>query len=710
MTARFAGAILFGVAIVVVAAMLWRSAMRQAQIQAFMAFAEHDPSEGFLVDEAGRILRHGESLPSQDTLAEVLRPLVADAEATMDRLLARARESGFANEALASPDRKVRLSVHRVAPDLAIWRMERDGAERTEIASVQADAEGAILSGNAAFRALGGILPQHIDELAADAPLRLGRVQFVSCFGDRRLQLVAEATRLPGGNRTILLLPPPEIQPGLGEWAAVEDLPVPLLKIGPSGVILAANRHARTLLPMPLGPDVRLSDILEGLGRPIIEWVSDVMDGRPNAGPQVLRGSGAYQDTVVRVSLSPAGPADTPQLIAVLDDVSELKALEAQFTQSQKMQALGQLAGGVAHDFNNLLTAISGHCDLLLLRHDEGDLEYADLIQIRHNVNRAASLVGQLLAFSRKQNMMPETLDLRDALSDLTHLLNRLVGEKVSLALHHDPALLHVRADRRQLEQVIMNLVVNARDAMPTGGTIRIETTNRHLDLPQTIGRANVPAGRYVLVQVTDEGVGIPPDRLSKIFEPFYTTKKPGEGTGLGLSTVYGIVKQSGGFIFVESEVGRGSTFTLWLPAHDRPKDEAPRPVSQRPVLRPTTATILLVEDEDPVRAFAARALRLRGHNVREAATAAAALDVLSDPDLQLDLILTDVVLPDMDGPSWVQAALATRPGLKVIFASGYAEETFTERKAQVPGSVFLPKPFSLTELTALVERQLSTD
>ncbi|EYD76615.1 sensory box histidine kinase/response regulator [Rubellimicrobium mesophilum DSM 19309] len=392
----------------------------------------------------------------------------------------------------------------------------------------------------------------------------------------------------------------------------------------------------------------------------------------------------------------------------MLDDVSELKAMEAQFVQSQKMHALGQLAGGVAHDFNNLLTAISGHCDLLLLRHDQGDPDYPDLIQISQNVNRAASLVGQLLAFSRKQSMMPETIDLRVALSDLTHLLNRLVGEKVRLALRHDPAGLFIRADKRQLEQVVMNLVVNARDAMPEGGEIRIETSQRRLDGPQVLDRATIPPGRYVLVTVTDEGTGIPPDRLPKIFEPFYTTKKPGEGTGLGLSTVYGIVKQTGGFIFAESEVGRGSTFTLWLPAHDRPRARPVPATPAPPVTRVAAGVVLLVEDEAPVRAFAVRALRLRGYTVLEADSAEAALALLADRALAVDLILTDVILPDMDGPTWVRKALEDRPGIKVVFVSGYAEEAFTEQKALIPGSVFLPKPFSLVELTSVVERQLA--
>ena len=254
-------------------------------------------------------------------------------------------------------------------------------------------------------------------------------------------------------------------------------------------------------------------------------------------------------------------------LVVVLIDATELKTLEAQFVQSQKMQAIGQLAGGVAHDFNNLLTAISGYCELLLLRHDESDPDYGDLVQIHQNANRAASLVGQLLAFSRKQNLQPEILDLRDTLSDLSHLLNRLLGEKVTLLVENADDLARVRVDKRQLEQVLINLVVNARDAMRAGGQVVIESKNLKIIEELHRDRAIVPVGDYLSITVSDTGAGIPSDKVNKIFEPFFTTKKQGEGTGLGLSTAYGIIKQTGGFIFVDSAVGHGSTFSILLPS-----------------------------------------------------------------------------------------------------------------------------------------------
>jgi two-component system cell cycle sensor histidine kinase/response regulator CckA len=398
-----------------------------------------------------------------------------------------------------------------------------------------------------------------------------------------------------------------------------------------------------------------------------------------------------------------------PALVAVLSDATQLKTLEAQFVQSQKMHAIGQLAGGVAHDFNNLLTAISGHCDLLLLRHDKGDPDYADLVQINQNANRAASLVGQLLAFSRKQTLKPQVIDLRDTLSDLTHLLNRLVGEKVRLTLVHDPALKPIRADKRQLEQVVMNLVVNARDAMPAGGEVRIETEVQTIRETLNRDRASVAPGEYVVVRVTDSGTGIPADKLAKIFEPFFTTKRPGEGTGLGLSTAYGIVKQTGGYIFCDSILGQGTTFTLFFPAHDQVEPAAAEPAQPPPrrVSRSGEGVVLLVEDEAPVRAFASRALRMRGYTVIEAENAEDALKTLEDENLAIDVFVTDVIMPGMDGPTWVREALKERPNTRVVFVSGYSEESLTETRERVPNSVFLPKPFSLSELTATVQGQI---
>ena len=497
--------------------------------------------------------------------------------------------------------------------------------------------------------------------------------------------------------------PPPAV---LGsDHGDFDSLPVALIVLDPTGNIIRANAAARNLLGgQILGQ--KLSILLDGLGREIGDWVSDVCAGRTVGGSEVLHVKADGPDRFVQLTLT---RARGDYVTAVLSDASALKTLEAQFVQSQKMQAIGQLAGGIAHDFNNLLTAITGHCDLLMLRHDKADPDYADLDQISQNANRAAALVRQLLAFSRKQTLKPQIMDLRDTLSDLTHLLNRLVGERVVLTFDHDPALRMIRADRRQLEQVIMNLVVNARDAMPDGGDINISTDNVRLETKAEFGRAILPAGDYVRVQVRDQGCGIAPDDLVKIFEPFFTTKRVGESTGLGLSTAYGIVKQTGGYIFCDSMLGEGSSFSLFFPAHDRHELEKTSPPVVVPIrpLRELEATVLLVEDEAPVRSFASRALKLQGFKVLEAACAEDALSLLADERLIVDVFVTDVVMPGMDGPAWVRTALRDRPDTKVIFMSGYTEDIFSEGRPPVPDAAFLAKPFSLSDLTALVTRQL---
>ncbi len=493
--------------------------------------------------------------------------------------------------------------------------------------------------------------------------------------------------------------------------ADLEDVPVAIMTFGPDGVMRVANHAARDLMWKGEIRAAMFHDLFDGLGRPVSEWLADVAAGRHPGGAEVLRVRGE-EERFLQVTLRRYVDGGRPGVLAILNDATRLKTLEAQFVQSQKMQAIGQLAGGIAHDFNNLLTAISGHCDLLLLRHGREDADFADLEQIRQNANRAASLVGQLLAFSRKQTLNPEVLDLEDVLADLTHLLNRLMVDKVELSLGHlgreaGRPLGKIRADKRQVEQVLINLVVNARDAMPDGGGIRIETEPVTLAEDLKRDRATVPAGDYTVIRVVDHGVGIPEHQLRQIFEPFFTTKRIGEGTGLGLSMAYGIVKQSGGFIFVDSVVGVGTTFSLYFPVFEG-AEEAQAPEARRVTARQGEGVVLLVEDEASVRAFASRALTLRGYTVLEAASAEEALAKLEDTSLHVDLFVTDVVMPGMDGPAWVRRAHLQRPGVKVIFMSGYAEEGLVEDQARVPNSVFLPKPFSLNDLTNTVQGLLS--
>jgi two-component system, cell cycle sensor histidine kinase and response regulator CckA len=499
--------------------------------------------------------------------------------------------------------------------------------------------------------------------------------------------------------------------PAVAVGADLEDVPVAIMTFGPDGVMRIANHAARELMWRGEIRAAMFHDMFDGLGRPVSEWLADVAAGRHPGGSEVLRVRGD-EERFLQVTLRRYVDSGRPGGLAILNDATRLKTLEAQFVQSQKMQAIGQLAGGIAHDFNNLLTAISGHCDLLLLRHGREDSDFADLEQIRQNANRAASLVGQLLAFSRKQTLNPEVIDLEDVLADLTHLLNRLMVDKVELSLGHlgpslGKPLGKIRADKRQVEQVLINLVVNARDAMPNGGSIRIETEPVTLAEDLQRDRATVPAGDYTVIRVVDHGIGIPEHQLRQIFEPFFTTKRIGEGTGLGLSMAYGIVKQSGGFIFVDSAVGEGTTFSLYFPVFEG-EERAPATEVKRVAAKQGEGVILLVEDEASVRAFASRALSLRGYTVLEAANAEEALAKLEDKTLHVDLFVTDVVMPGMDGPAWVRRAHLDRPSVKVVFMSGYAEDGLAEDQARVPNSVFLPKPFSLSDLTNTVQGLLS--
>nr|WP_295468543.1 ATP-binding protein [Mesorhizobium sp.] len=401
-------------------------------------------------------------------------------------------------------------------------------------------------------------------------------------------------------------------------------------------------------------------------------------------------------------------------------ETTEQKALEAQMAQGQKMQAVGQLAGGIAHDFNNVLTAIIMASDLLLTNHRPSDPSFPDIMNIKQNANRAASLVRQLLAFSRRQTLRPEVLNLTDVLADVRMLLTRLVGGNVRLKIDHGRDLWPVRADLGQFEQVIVNLAVNARDAMPEGGDVTIRSRNVVSGECADFGYRELVAGDYVLVEVADTGTGIPPEVLKKIFEPFFTTKEVGKGTGLGLSMVYGIIKQTGGYIFCDSEVGKGSVFRIFLPryvpgsaiaeqsagdtktadtkaAQSAAKSDASKDLSG-------SATVLLVEDEDAVRMGGVRALRSRGYEVHEASSGVEALEIYEALEGKIDIVVSDVVMPEMDGPTLLGELRKRNPDIKFVFVSGYAEDAFARNLPEDAKFGFLPKPFSLKQLATVVK------
>ncbi len=514
---------------------------------------------------------------------------------------------------------------------------------------------------------------------------------------------------------------------GLGGWggdargqtpqleALLEQLPLGLAMTDRDGHFLFANpafRRAagldvRTLPPFPgdlvIARDkTAMSDAVRRFGQ-----------GPANSGDIAVRLRNEPEDPV---SLGLAGVRGLGEAAVLLSlaDTSEETRLRRQVAQATKMQAVGQLAGGVAHDFNNVLTAIIGYCDLMLLRHTPGDSDYDDIQQIKANSNRAASLTRQLLAFSRQQTLQPETLQLPDVLSEVSQLLKRLLGAKITLRVHHDRNLGPVRADPRQLEQVIINLAVNARDAIQTkgggeGATGTLSFATRHVAAQdiRRMGSEIIPAGDYTVLVAEDTGGGIAPEVLGKIFEPFFTTKELGKGTGLGLSTVYGIVKQSGGFIFATNAKApeghtKGARFTIYLPVHNVTEEEIARAEAEAEVLEEARdwsggGRILLVEDEDMVRAVAERALARQGYDVVCASDGDEGLDLVRSGE-KFDLVLSDVVMPTMDGPAMAREIRKLQPRLPILFMSGYAEEQL-RNQIDIEAMHFMAKPFSVQQI-----------
>ena len=403
--------------------------------------------------------------------------------------------------------------------------------------------------------------------------------------------------------------------------------------------------------------------------------------------------------------------------ILYMIDTTDQKRLELQFAQGQKMQAVGQLAGGVAHDFNNLLTAIIGFCDLLLMRHKAGDQSFADIVQIKQNASRGANLVRQLLAFSRRQTLQPKIINITDVIAELANLIRRLIGEGIDFEIIHGRNLGRVKVDQGQLEQVIINLVVNSRDAIlenhEDAGSIKIRSRNILKKDCDVLGFEVMKAADYVEVTVEDNGSGIPASFQDKVFEPFFTTKQVGKGTGLGLATVYGIVKQTGGYIFVEPKRKQGTALKVYLPIYEEEKlasDVSHVEIDDKSkAARDLTGSghILVVEDEDAVRLFAVRALTNKGYDVIEADCGERALELIKATPYDIDLMVSDVVMPGMDGPTLARQASVLQPNMKIILTSGYAEEAFSKKQDDVKYE-FLPKPFNLDELASRVKNVLT--
>ncbi|MDB5048779.1 MAG: domain S-box protein [Fibrobacteres bacterium] len=392
-------------------------------------------------------------------------------------------------------------------------------------------------------------------------------------------------------------------------------------------------------------------------------------------------------------------------ILVVARNITELKRVQERLRQSEKMEAVGQLAGGIAHDFNNLLTAINGFAYLALTRKDIPDdlREYID--GIRRSGERAAALTSQLLAYSRKTVLLPSLMNMNSAVAEMEKILRRLIHENISVAARLQPDLGLVKVDPGQMSQVILNLAVNARDAMPHGGHLNLETANVKLPGPQDETPGDAPAGAYVMLAVKDNGSGMSPEVRDRIFEPFFTTKEAGSGTGLGLSSVYGIVKQSGGYITVQSKSGLGSIFRIFLPMAV-PAGVASPAAATLEATPGGKESVLLVEDEEPVRTFVKRALELLGYTVHETGDSEKALADL-DAGLQVNLLITDMIMPGMAGTKLAERARARCPGLKVLYISGYADHSLVRQALSEKGAQFLQKPFSPAQLSQIVRQVL---
>jgi PAS domain S-box-containing protein len=405
----------------------------------------------------------------------------------------------------------------------------------------------------------------------------------------------------------------------------------------------------------------------------------------------------------VSASVSSEG---VPMAVVLVEDISERKRLEQQLSQAQRIESVGRLAGGIAHDFNNLVTIIRGHTELLLDQMPPDDELRPDLEDIQRAGERAGALTGQLLAFSRRNVLQPRVLDLNIVVRGMEAILRRTLGEDVALAIDLAADLAAVRADPGQMEQVLLNLAVNARDAMPRGGQLAIRTFERVLDAAFVAGHLGSAPGPHVVVQVQDTGHGMDETTLARIFEPFFTTKEPGKGTGLGLAMSYGIVKQSGGYIEVESEPGRGSTFTIYLPRVDRRAEADARERGPRRRAR-GSETVLVVEDETPVRQLAVKILTRRGYTVLDAASGQDALAVARAYPERIDLLLTDVVMPGMGGRELAERIVAEMPSVRVLYTSGYTDDDIVRYGVTEHDAPFLPKPFTPDELGAAVRKAL---
>jgi two-component system cell cycle sensor histidine kinase/response regulator CckA len=542
-------------------------------------------------------------------------------------------------------------------------------------------------------------------------------------------KLAFGADGLPGASRTLVISRARDERADPQRAAEVrfmrffDHTPMAIATVDRSGVIVRANaRFAKLSQGLSADGKSIFSTVNARDRNLLVAAINQAAQGQGDIAPvEVMLDGVKEQWGQFFVTAVEEEEREAEAAIVYVLETTERRTLENQINQSQKMDMVGQLAGGIAHDFNNVLSAIMMANDFLLNAHKPTDPSFQDIMQIKQNATRAATLVRQLLAFSRRQTLRPQVLDLGDALSDLTMLLRRLIGEKVKLDLVHGRDLWPVKVDVSQFEQVIVNLAVNARDAMPDGGKLTVRTANVTGEEATQLAYKGMPAAEYVRIDIIDTGTGIPPEIIEKIFEPFFSTKEVGKGTGLGLSTVYGIVKQTGGFVYVDSEPGKGTSFRIFLPRHHPEPEVAPAVDNSVPKEPPAgteprtdltgQGTILLVEDEEGLRSLNARGLRSRGYSVVEASNgveALEALEALQEKDGTVDLVVSDVVMPEMDGPTLLKTMRGKNPDLKIIFVSGYAEDAFEKSLPENEQFAFLPKPFTLAQLVAAVKKTMT--
>jgi len=546
-------------------------------------------------------------------------------------------------------------------------------------------------------------------------------------------KLAFGADGVPGASRTLVISRARDERSDPQRAAEVrfmrffDHTPMAIATVDRAGEVVRANARFAKLaqgLGLEAGASNSIFRTVSARDRSsLIAAINQAAEGQGDIAPvEAMLDGGKERWGQFFVTAVEADERETEAAIVYMLETTERRTLENQINQSQKMDMVGQLAGGIAHDFNNVLSAIMMANDFLLNAHKPTDPSFQDIMQIKQNATRAATLVRQLLAFSRKQTLRPQVLDLGDALSDLTMLLRRLIGEKVKFDPVHGRDLWQVKVDVSQFEQVIVNLAVNARDAMPDGGKLTIKTANVSAQEAEKLSYKGMPPADYVRIDVSDTGTGIPAEIVDKIFEPFFSTKEVGKGTGLGLSTVYGIVKQTGGFVYVDSEQGKGTTFRIFLPRHHAEqepqhesqatngtaKDGAAEPPKPRVDLT-GQGTILLVEDEEGLRSLNARGLRSRGYTVVEASNGIEALEALEERDGAIDLVVSDVVMPEMDGPTLLRSMRKRNPDLKIIFVSGYAEDAFAKSLEENEKFDFLAKPFALSALVAKVKETMAS-